>query len=89
MERPKLPYVEIGYQVFVPGSREALGAVRDVAPDGRPELRVYVENAGEYTVPLDAVRAVLEEKVVLELSKLPDAMRAVVQLAHSAEQPGL
>jgi len=89
MERPKLPYVEIGYQVFVPGSSEALGAVRDVAPDGRPELRVYVENAGEYTVPLDAVRAVLEEKVVLELSKLPDAMRAVVQLAHSAEQPGL
>ncbi|MBS2026398.1 MAG: hypothetical protein JST54_00720 [Deltaproteobacteria bacterium] len=89
MDRPKLPYIEIGYQVFVPGSSEALGAVRDVAPDGRPELRVYVENAGDFTVPLEAVRAVVEEKVVLDTARLPDSMRAVIQLAHAGEQPGL
>jgi hypothetical protein len=37
---------------------------------GRPELLIYVENAGDFTVPLSAVDAVHSEKVLLNCAKL-------------------
>jgi len=49
--------IEIGYQTFVSDGGEEFGAVREVSPNGRPELVIYVENAGEF-VPLSAVEAV-------------------------------
>src|SRR5215510_14874272 len=54
--------IEIGYQTFVSDGGEEFGAVRQVAPHGRPELVIYVENAGDFVVPLDAVEAVLHRK---------------------------
>ena len=45
----------VGFQTFVSDGGEEFGAVRAVAPHGRPELVIYVENAGDFTVPLDAV----------------------------------
>jgi hypothetical protein len=44
--------IEIGYQTFVSDGGEEFGAVREVSPNGRPELVIYVENAGEFVVPL-------------------------------------
>ena len=38
--------IAIGDQVFVSDGDEGFGAVRLVAPHGRPELVIYVENAG-------------------------------------------
>ena len=38
--------IEIGYQAFVSDGGEEFGAVRAVSPNGRPELVIYVENAG-------------------------------------------
>jgi hypothetical protein len=38
--------IEIGYQAFVSDDGEEFGAVRAVSPNGRPELVIYVENAG-------------------------------------------
>ena len=49
--------IEIGYQTFVSDGGEEFGAVREVSPNGRPELVIYVENAGEFVVPLSAVDA--------------------------------
>ena len=43
--------IEIGYQAFVSEGGEEFGAVRAVSPNGRPELVIYVENAGEFVVP--------------------------------------
>ena len=47
--------IEIGYQAFVSDGGEEFGAVREVSPNGRPELVIYVENAGDFVVPLSAV----------------------------------
>ena len=78
--------IEVGYQVFVSDGGEEFGAVRGVSPD---ELVVYVENAGEFPVPMDAVKAVHSEKVVLECGKLDRRLRQAIGHAHDAEVPGL
>ena len=57
----KLPMIEIGFHVFPQGGDEEVGAVREVAPGGRPELVVDIENAGDFVIPLDAVTDVLVE----------------------------
>jgi hypothetical protein len=79
--------IEIGYQVFVSDSGEEVGAVRDVAPNGRPELVIYVENAGDYIVPLGAIEAVHSQKVILNCSKLERGLRHAIGHAHDAEDP--
>jgi hypothetical protein len=66
----KLPNIEIGFQVFVSDGGQEVGAVRLVAPFGRPELEIYVENAGDFVVPLTAVASVHANKVVLDCKKL-------------------
>ncbi len=78
--------IEIGYQTFVSDGDEEFGAVRDVSPEG---LVVYVENAGDFRVPLEAVKAVHSKKVILECGKLDMALRRAIGHAHDAEVPGL
>jgi hypothetical protein len=81
----KLPMIEVGFHVFPEGGDEEVGAVREVAPGGRPELLVDIENAGDFVVPLDAVTAVLEEKVIVDVNKLPDRLQNAIRHAHDAE----
>jgi hypothetical protein len=81
----KLPLIEVGFHVFPQGGDEEVGAVREVAPGGRPELLVDIENAGDFVIPLDAVTAVLEEKVIVDVEKLPDRVRNAIRHAHDAE----
>ena len=78
--------IEAGYQAFVTDGDDEFGAVRDVSPDG---LVVYVENAGEFRVPLDAVKAVHSQKVIFECGKLDRRLRRAIGHAHDAEVPGL
>jgi hypothetical protein len=82
----KLPNIEIGYQVFVDDEDEEVGAVRQVAPFGRPELEIYVENAGEFSIPLNAITSVHDGKVVLACSKLDGKLRRAIGHAHEAEE---
>jgi hypothetical protein len=56
--------IAVGFQTFVSDGGEEFGAVRAVAPHGRHELVIYVENAGDFTVPLDAVESVHSGKVI-------------------------
>jgi hypothetical protein len=80
--------IQIGFQVFVSDGGEEFGAVRAVSPNGRPELVIFVENAGDFIVPLDAVEAVHSEKVVLNCAKLDAGLRRAIGHAHDAEKPG-
>jgi hypothetical protein len=79
--------IEIGYQAFVSDGGEEFGAVRAVSPNGRPELVIYVENAGEFVVPLSAVEAVHSQKVILNCGKLERRLRRAIGHAHDAEEP--
>jgi hypothetical protein len=81
--------IEEGFQVFSTEGGDEFGAVREVRPAGRPELVVYVENFGEAVVPLSAVRAVHDEKVVLDVAHLERRLREAIAHAHDSERPGL
>ena len=80
--------IEVGYQAFVSDGGEEFGAVREVSPDGRPELVVYVENAGDFSIALDAVKAVHSQKVIFDCGKLERRLRQAIGHAHDAEEPG-
>ena len=81
--------IEVGYQAFVSDGGEEIGAVREVRPNGRPEVVIYVENAGDFYVPLDAVESVHAQKVVLNCKRLDSRMRQAINHAHDSEEPGL
>ena len=80
--------IKIGYQVFASDGGEEFGAVRQVTPQGRAELVIYVENGGDFVVPLDAVEAVHSQKVILNCRKLDRRLRVAIGHAHDAEVPG-
>jgi hypothetical protein len=80
--------IEVGYQAFVSDGGEEFGAVRAVEPHGRPELVIYVENAGDFTVSLDAVEAVHSGKVILNCARLDRRLRQAINHAHDAEERG-
>lgn len=79
--------IEVGFQVFVDDRTEEVGAVRQAPSGNRGELMIYVENAGDFVVPLDAVRAVQFEKVILDYNKLEPRLKAAIRHAHDAEDP--
>jgi hypothetical protein len=81
--------IEQDFQVYTHDGEVAFGAVRMVSPGGRPEIVIYVENAGEFTVPLSAVRDVHDEKVILECGKLDRKLREAIGHAHAGEDPNI
>ena len=85
----KLKAIEIGFQLFLEEGGKDFGAVRAVAPGGRPEIVVYIENGGNFIVPIEAVRSAHDQKVILDPSKLNERLRNAVKHAHEREVPGL
>jgi hypothetical protein len=79
--------IEVGYQTFLSDRDAAFGAVREIAPNGRPVLVIYVENAGDFVVPLSAVEAVHAQKVILKAGVLQSELREAIGHAHDAEEP--
>jgi hypothetical protein len=77
--------IQVGFQTFVSDGEEEFGAVREISRDGR-ELTVYVENAGEFIVPVGAVVSVQSEKVTFDCKKLDKRLRSAIGHAHDAEQ---
>jgi hypothetical protein len=77
--------IRVGFQTFVSDSPEEFGAIRDIARDGS-QLTVYVENAGEFYVPMNAVMSVQSEKVTFDCKKLDASLRAAIGHAHDAER---
>ena len=77
--------IQVGFQTFVSDGEEEFGAVREISSDGK-HLTVYVENAGDFTVPVSAVVSVQSEKVTFDCRKLDKAIRSAIGHAHDAEQ---
>ncbi|HJZ88443.1 MAG TPA: hypothetical protein VKN99_24895 [Polyangia bacterium] len=75
--------IQVGYQAFVSDGGEEFGAVREVSAKG---LVVYVENAGDFLVPLDAVQAVHSQKVIFKRERLDPRLREAIGHAHDAEE---
>jgi len=49
--------------------------VRRVAANGQQVLAIFVENAGEFVVPFDAVDSVHAQKIILNREKLAPELR--------------
>lgn len=78
--------IEVGDLTFLSDGGQEFGSVLEVTGKG---LLVYVENAGEFHVPFDAVTAVHSKKVILSFGKLDPRLKRAIRHAHDAEEPGL
>jgi hypothetical protein len=76
--------IQEGFDVFIHDGGKAFGAVRQVHAH---EIVIYVENAGDFRVPLTAVKEVEAEKVVLDSGKLEPKLRESIRRAHAGEDP--
>ena len=81
--------ISVGFQVFAHDGDTTFGAVRDVCPGGRDEILVNIENGGDRCLPLDSIVDVHDEKVIVDLSRLPHDTQQLIEHAHDAEVPGL
>jgi hypothetical protein len=73
-----------GFDVFVHDGEKAVGAVREVH---KGAIVIYVENAGDFVVPFEAVTDVHSEKVILNGAKLDARLKTAIGHAHAAEDP--
>lgn len=71
-----------GFAVFLHDGDVAIGAVRQVQP-----LTIYVENAGDFVVPVAAIHDVHFNKVLLDSAKIGAKLQAAIAKAHSDEDP--
>jgi hypothetical protein len=74
--------IRIDQPVFLHDGDVAFGAVRAVH---KHELTVYIENAGDFTVPVGAVQDVHFDKVVLDGRKLDQTIHTAIGRAHVSE----
>ena len=75
-----------GFDVFLHDGAGNVGAVRKVRRDA---IIVYVENSGDFEVPMSAVKDAEAEKVILDSGKLPPKMLEAIRARHTAEDPKL
>jgi hypothetical protein len=78
--------IQEGFDVFVHDGEKAFGAVRE-ARKGSAHMIVYVEGAGDFSVPLAAVKEVESGKVVLDCAKIDAALKRAIGHAHDREDP--
>lgn len=75
-----------GFDVFLHNGEKTFGAVRQVR---KHELVVYVENAGDFEIPLSAVTDAEAGKVILDSTKLDPKLREAIRRAHIGEDPNI
>lgn len=81
--------IQEGFEVFTADGTKAVGTVRSVSQQHPQTVTIYFENAGDRSVPLDAVSDVHSEKVILDLAKLDAETRQAIRHVHDAEDPRL
>ena len=79
--------IQEGFDVFLHDGDKAIGAVRRAPATGKPEIVIYVENAGDFGVPLTAVKDVYAEKVVLNRGLLSSELKQALGHTHDVEDP--
>lgn len=72
--------------VFVADGQTGVGAVREVLPDSE-EVLVNIENAGDFVLPISAIREVHSGKVMLDLEQLEGPVREALRHLHESEDP--
>lgn len=77
--------IEEGNMVFVADGEDGIGSVRRV--HANHALVIYIENAGDFEIPANAVRAVHSGKVILDLDHLPRAVLEAIGNARKSEYP--
>jgi hypothetical protein len=78
--------IQLGDMVFVSDGGEGIGSVREIRPEP-PELVIYIENAGDFELPLSAVRGVHSGKVVLDCARLEPRLREATRHVRDAADP--
>lgn len=78
--------IEEGFMAFLADGKDGIGAIRDVTPTS---LVLYVENAGEFVIPLSAVKDVHSQKVLLKPELLDKKLLAAIGHVHDSEDPKL
>ena len=75
-----------GFVVFVSDGDEGIDSVHEIrqAPTG---MVIYIENAGDFAVPLSAVKEVHYRKVVMDHTQLDAGARDAIRHARDAEDP--
>lgn len=79
--------IEEGFGVFTADNAKSVGAVRQVVPGKQPGLVIYIENAGDFSVPAEAIQDVHAQKVILNMARLEERLRKAIHHAHDAEDP--
>jgi len=74
------------FMAFLSEGQEGIGGVREVRDNS---LVVYVENAGDFVVPMEAVTSVHDKKVMLDRHLISAEMLAAIRHAHDREDPKL
>ncbi|HKU55318.1 MAG TPA: hypothetical protein VJP60_08125 [Rhizomicrobium sp.] len=75
-----------GFDVFLHDGEKTFGAVRQVR---KHELVVYVENAGDFEIPLSAIQDAQAGKVILDSAKLDPKLKEAIGRAHIGEDPNI
>jgi hypothetical protein len=73
-----------GFDVFLHDGEKSFGAVRQVR---KSALMVYVENAGDFEIPISAVKDAEAEKVILDATRLEPKLLEAIRRAHTGEDP--
>src|SRR5690554_1689114 len=76
--------IEAGFMVFVADGEMGVAAVREVRDQ---EMVINVQNAGDFVVPLTAVRDVHSKKVILDLDRLDRRLCEALGHVHDNEDP--
>lgn len=76
--------IKEGFDVFLTEGGKSFGAVRQVR---KSELVIYVEDAGDFEVPFEAVKDAGAGKLVLDEKHLSPKLRQAIASAHRDEDP--
>ncbi len=79
--------IRVDLPVFLHDGEVAIGAIHDVSSPDR--IEIYIENAGDFSIPRSAVQEVHFNKVVLDGAKLEQNVLQAIARAHSAEDDEL
>jgi hypothetical protein len=88
MPTPDYAAIRLGDQVFTAEGEGPVGAVRELRSGPHPALIVYIENSGDISIPVPAIRAVHDGKVVLDPDRLEDKVLRALGHVRDSEVPG-
>ena len=75
-----------GYMVFLADGAAGIAAVRQVY-DTR--IVIYVENSGDFTIPIEVISDIHSQKVILNSQLLDAKLIEAIKRIHKSEDPRL